>query len=155
MTKLNVLFSITAFFALAACASEAVEDNTSTQAEDFAARINAAQQQVEESAAAQEPAPQTAASPAIAQPQQEAAQGVYAPGTATDPNSACNANIFGQFLGKKPDGDVRKQIMEVAGDITEVRFIAPGSGYIKPDPTHPRLNIMIAVDGVIRDIRCG
>ena len=45
--------------------------------------------------------------------------------------------------------------MEAATGIPEVRFIAPGSDYIKPDPTHPRLNVMIAVDGIIRDIRCG
>ena len=140
---------------IAACGSKAVEeDKTTSAAEDYAARING-NKTAQETPAALPTAEPLAAAPTQAAANAAAAPGAYAAGTAADPNSACNANLFGEFLGKQPDAEVRAQIMDAAADIPEVRFITPGSDYIKPDPTHPRLNVMIAVDGVIRDIRCG
>lgn len=62
---------------------------------------------------------------------------------------------MGPFLGKPADDATRRAIMDATSDVREVRFITPGSDYIEPDPTHPRLNIMIDVTGVIRDARCG
>ncbi|MEM1195299.1 MAG: hypothetical protein AAGH57_04280 [Pseudomonadota bacterium] len=153
--------------------SAAPEEGQGSAAADYAARINAekassAEQAAlapvregvsdgmrEDAAAPPLAAQAPEAAPSVAQPLNPVAPGAFAPGTATDPNSACNANAFGEFLGQKPDAEVRAAIMDRAIALPEVRFIAPGSEYIKPDPTHPRLNVMIAVDGVIRDIRCG
>ncbi|MEO1731405.1 MAG: hypothetical protein AAFR64_11770 [Pseudomonadota bacterium] len=155
MNKLCVLLCATASLTLSACASEPEEDKGSTQAEEFAARINGTQPPAELQPEPQaEPAAPVAAQ-AETQPASNDAKSAFAAGTATDPNSACNANVFSQFIGQQPNAEVRGQIMAAAEGVSEVRFIAPGANYIKPDPTHPRLNVMIAVDGVIRDIRCG
>lgn len=142
-----------AFLALAACA-EAPEDKTATtsEAEAFAQRING---DLSLKDAPQPTAADPVPAPTVAPPRESVSSNPFAAGTATDPNSACNANAFGQFIGRQPDADVRAEIMAAAGNLPEVRFIAPGGDYIKPDPTNPRLNIMIAVDGIIRDIRCG
>lgn len=147
----HLALSLAAVLALSACGSNsAPAEKQSSEADDFAARINGG----DKTAAAP---PQVAATvaPQVVPAAEGVAPGPFAAGTATDPNSACNANRFASFLGQTPSAEVRAQIMEAAGDISEVRFIAPGSDYIKPDPTNPRLNLMIAVDGVIRDIRCG
>ncbi|MEO0642955.1 MAG: hypothetical protein AAFY47_05990 [Pseudomonadota bacterium] len=149
MTKLSVFLAATASLALAACASETPEDATSNAAADYAARING------DKSGQAGPAPAATVAPKVAPPREGAAPGAFAAGTATDPNSACKANLFGEFLGQQPTDEVRAQILEAAADIPEVRFVTPGSGFIPPDPTHPRLNFMIALDGVIRDIRCG
>ena len=148
------LLIIPALFILTACGSEPAEENTTSAAEDYAARING-NKSAQETPTALPTAEPLAVAPTEGAPNAAAAPGAYTAGTAADPNSACNANLFGEFLGKQPNAEVRAQIMEAATNIPEVRFITPGSGYIKPDPTHPRLNVMIAVDGVIRDIRCG
>ncbi|MEO0591176.1 MAG: hypothetical protein AAFZ11_11530 [Pseudomonadota bacterium] len=145
-----------AFAMIAACGSEPVEEAETSAADDYAARINGKKSAQTTPTALPTAEPLAVSSPTSATPAPAAAApGAYAPGTAADPNSACNANLFGQFLGKQPNAEVRAQIMEAATDLPEVRFITPGTDYIKPDPTHPRLNVMIAVDGVIRDIRCG
>lgn len=153
MNKFCVLLCAAASVTLSACASEPEQEKATSQAEEFAARINGNQAQAEAQTAPQQTTPvETQVEP---QPASDEPQPAFAAGTATDPSSACNANQFSQFLGQQPNAEVRNQIMETAEGLTEVRFIAPGSDYIKPDPTHPRLNVMIAVDGVIRDIRCG
>lgn len=137
-----------AALALSACGS-AAEEKPANDADSFAARIKG------ENGAAQQPAG-TPQPPRIAEPLPDAAPGVFTQGTATDPASAsCGANRMGPFLGKPADDATRRAIMDATQDVREVRFIAPGSDYIEPDPTHPRLNIMIDVTGVIRDARCG
>lgn len=153
--------SAAALFALTACGEtpeEAAPANT--QADDFAARINGDKSaQAQPSAGPADPSSGPAPSPlpqaSVARPLEGISNVPYSAGTASDPNSACNANVFAEFLGRQPNAEVRAAIQEAAKDQSEVRFIAAGGEYIKPDPTNPRLNIMIAVDGVIRDIRCG
>ncbi|MEM7700923.1 MAG: hypothetical protein AAF251_03195 [Pseudomonadota bacterium] len=145
-----------ALFALNACAEAPDEaPKTTSQADEFAARINGGKVAQAEPIAPSGPTPSPLPSPSVAQPLDGITNTPYSAGTASDPNSACNANIFGEYLGRKPSAQVRAAILETARDQGEVRFIAAGGEYIKPDPTNPRLNIMIAVDGVIRDIRCG
>ncbi|MDJ0977485.1 MAG: hypothetical protein QNI87_03035 [Erythrobacter sp.] len=146
----------TALLALTAC-SDAAEDTrpATSEAEEFAARINGETPPTATAEAASAEAAPPIAAPTVAEPLENVQTSDYAPGTATDPKAACNANRFGEFIGRQPDAEARAEIMEAAADIAEVRFIAPGGEYIKPDPTHPRLNVMIAVDGIIRDIRCG
>ena len=152
MMKPAILASAT-LLALSACA-EAPEDTTATtsEAEAFAQRING---DLNLQDAPQPTAADPMPAPTVAPPRESVSTNPFAAGTATDPNSACNANAFGQFIGRQPNADTRAEIMAAASNLPEVRFIAPGGDYIKPDPTNPRLNIMIAVDGIIRDIRCG
>ncbi|MEO0871385.1 MAG: hypothetical protein AAFY19_05405 [Pseudomonadota bacterium] len=151
------LAMIPALMILTACGSEPTQEDTTSAADDYAARING-----DKSAQATPSALPTAEPLAVAsEAQTPAAPGTDAApqfierGTASDPSTACNAASFSQFLGQQPSDTVRAQIMDAASDIPEVRFVTPADDYIMPDPTHPRLNIMIAVDGVIRDIRCG
>ena len=143
MTKLSALITIPALLVLAACGGE--EADTSNTADDFAARINGG-------------SPNAAATvaPTVAQPLENAAEGAYSPGTATDPQSAtCFANLMGPFIGKAVDDATRAQIMTAAAGASEVRFIPAGSPYVRPDPTNPRLNLMLDNLGIIRDARCG
>lgn len=143
MTKLAALITLPALFALAACGAST--NDGPDDADDFAARINGGQSNTEANVA-----------PTVAEPLQGAAPGVYAPGTATDPTSAtCGANLMGPYIGKPADDPTRAQIMAVAVGAREVRFISPGGAYIRPDPTSPRLNLMIDNLGIIRDARCG
>jgi len=155
--KPHFALAVTALFALTACGETPQNAApTNSQADDFAARINGdktAQAQPADPSAGPAPSPLPQAS--VAQPLEGISNVPYSAGTASDPNSACNANLFAEFLGRQPNAEVRAAIQETAKDQSEVRFIAAGGEYIKPDPTNPRLNIMIAVDGVIRDIRCG
>ncbi|MEL6542716.1 MAG: hypothetical protein AAFN48_09495 [Pseudomonadota bacterium] len=154
--KQPLAFAATAFLALSACSETPDEAPEQTsQADEFAARINGEQVAQAEPASATGPAPSPLPAPTVAQPLDGITNTPYSAGTASDPNSACNANIFGEYLGRKPSAEVRAAILETAKNQGEVRFIAAGGDYVRPDPTNPRLNIMIAVDGVIRDIRCG
>ena len=155
MNKLCVLLCTAISLTLCGCASEQDENEGSSQAEDFAARINGTQTQAASEQTATGPTPEQGQTQLQQQQGSEGPEAAFAAGTATDPNSSCSANLFSQFIGQKPNAEVRSQIMLKAEGISEVRFIAPGANYIKPDPTHPRLNVMIAVDGIIRDIRCG
>lgn len=131
--------------ALAACGAS-TEDSTAN-ADDFAARINGAQNG---------PAPEATNTPTIAEPLPGAAEGAYAAGTLTDPQSSlCKANLMGDYIGKPADEATKSAIMIAAAGASEVRFVAPGGAYVNPDATNPRLNIMIDNLGVIRDARCG
>lgn len=147
MTKLSIPapFAVIMPFvlALAACGSEPTDAGAENQADTFAARIKGAS-----------PAPTQ--TPRIAEPLPGAAPGPYVPGTATDPQSkACNAPAMGPYLGRAADDATRAEIMEVIGGANEVRFIQAGSSYIEPDPTNPRLNLMLDQQNIIRDARCG
>jgi len=153
---IHVLFSAALFsLALTGCSGPAEAPAPKDEAADFAARINAGNTGKSGQAATQQAnaAPQA---PTIAPPQKNAAPGAYAAGTATDPDSAtCGANRMGQFLGKPLDDGARAAIVEVASDVTDIRFVPAGANYVKPDPTNPRLNIMTDQAGIIRDARCG
>lgn len=118
----------------------------SNGAEDFAARINGGA-----------PQPEAIQTPTVAAPLPNAAEGPYVPGTLTDPQSSiCGANLMGEFVGKKADDTTRAAIMQAAeGNSGSVRFVLPGSATVQPDPTNPRLSIMIDNLGIIRDARCG
>lgn len=129
---------------LAACSSE--QADTGSEADDFAARINGDQQVA-----------QGSVEPTVAPPRDNAAPGAFAPGTATDPDSAtCGANMMGPFLGRPADEAARAEIQIITtGVASAIRFVAPGGDYIRPDPTNPRLNLMLDDQGIIRDARCG
>lgn len=150
-------------FAIAACGG-APAGNSET-ADDYAARINgdtasapvppagpvevAAPVTPEQAQAAPLPAP------TIAQPLPGAAPGAYVPGTLTDPNSSiCGANLMADYIGKEADLATKAAIKIAASGASEVRFVEPGVT-VNPDPTNPRLSIMIDNLGVIRDARCG
>ncbi|MEE4338583.1 hypothetical protein [Erythrobacter sp.] len=131
--------------ALAACGSPEPAGETGNAADAFAARIKDAS-----------PSPAPTQAPRIAQPLPGAAPGPYVPGTATDPEAKlCNAPAMAPYLGRAADDATRAEIMEVIGGANEVRFIQAGSSYIAPDPTNPRLNLMLDAQNIIRDARCG
>jgi hypothetical protein len=145
MKTLAMIITAPALLTLAACSSE--EPDTNNSADDFAARINGD---------TQAPKVEATVAPTIAPPRENAAPGAYAPGTATDPASqTCNANKMGPFLGRPADDATRLAVMSAAAGAAEVRFVQPGSDFISPDPTNPRLNIMLDNQGIIRDARCG
>lgn len=141
MKKLAVCIALS--LALASCGKNGADNSNS--ADDFAARINGGQ-----------PNAQATIAPTVVEPLEGAAEGAFSPGTATDPQSAgCNANAMGEYIGREADEATRVAIQTAATSASEVRFIAPGFGYIRPDPTSPRLNMMLDNLGIIRDARCG
>lgn len=143
MLSLAPLFLLVA----GACGGPAEQTSVQAEADDFASRINSGKQP---------PAPEGTVAPTKAKPLENAADGVYAAGTATDPNSAtCGANEMGQFIGQEATNDVQLAILNVIDGNNEVRFVAAGSDFIRPDPTNPRLNIMLDTGNIIRDARCG
>lgn len=136
--------------AIAVTACGANPETGSNSADDFAARINGGAEKV----AAATPAPTE--TPTIAAPLPGAAQGAFVPGTLTDPQSSlCTANLMGDYIGKPADEATKSAIMLAAAGASEVRFVTPGGATVNPDPTSPRLNIMIDNIGIIRDARCG
>ena len=151
--------------ALAACGAEPTDNNVS--ADDFAARIKGgntsastapaapAQSATPAQGEAQGVQPVQLAPPTVAKPLPGAAPGAYVPGTLTDPNSStCGANLMGDYIGKEADLATKSAIKMAASGASEVRFVQPGQTII-PDPTSPRLSIMIDNLGIIRDARCG
>jgi hypothetical protein len=149
MKKFAFPVAVSLAIMLAACGGG--EEDSSNSADDFAARING------EGGA---PAVDATNAPVKAEPLPGAAEGAYTPGTLTDPNSSvCGANLMGPFIGKEADSSTRLAVMdavrEAGKDAGNVRFVAPGSATVQPDPTNPRLNLMIDNLGVIRDARCG
>ena len=139
-----------ATLALAACSSEPAPVDPAAEADAFAQRI---------AANTPTPAPSAAATaaPRIAQPLPGAAPGPFIPGTATDPAAAtCGANRMGPFIGKLADEATRLEIVKTLGRSDNLRFVAfGGGGFINPDPTNPRLNLMLDAQNIIRDARCG
>jgi len=138
-----------AAIALAACGSDAPKSGNDAQS--FAARIGKGD-------AAAAPAPNSAATvaPTIAEPLPGAAPGPFARGTLTDPAAAtCGAPLLGPFIGKLADQPTRADIVKVLGRSDNLRFVVFGSGSVSPDPTNPRLSIMLDAQNIIRDARCG
>jgi len=145
MKRISILISASALLALSACSGSDESDPTS-ETDDFAARINGTNPA----------APVGTQTPTVMPPRENAAVGAYAPGTATDPESStCGANVMGPYLGKVADDATRIAIATAAAGAREVRFIQAGSDFVRPDPTNPRLNLMLDQQGIIRDARCG
>ncbi len=150
------LLAATAMLALAACSSEPAPVDPAAEADAFAARINAGTPTPSPGSGTAPTAAATVA-PRIAKSLPGAAPGPFMPGTQTDPASAtCGANKMGPFIGKLADEATRKEIVTVLGRSKDVRFVAYGSGgFINPDPSNPRLNLMLDAQNIIRDARCG
>ena len=141
--KLAVAASL---FVVAACGGGAEEGNN---ADDFAARIGSG-------GGNETPKPQGTVAPKVQETKPGAAPGPFVPGTQTDPDSACAANKMGAFIGKVADEATRVEVQKAAVGAREVRFIGHGNTeFINPDPTNPRLNLMLDQQNVIRDARCG
>lgn len=134
---------------LAACGSE--PDPAANDADSFAARIN------QSATPGATPAPEATATPTVAKPLPGAAPGAFAAGTQTDPAAkTCGANLMGPFIGKPADQATRAAIAAALGRTDNLRFVAYGSaGFVNPDPTNPRLSLMLDAQNVIRDARCG
>jgi len=146
----TLLVTAAATLALAACSKEAEAVDPAAEADAFAQRINA-------NTPTPAPAAEATVAPRIAKPLPGAAPGPFLPGTATDPASAtCGANRMGPFIGKLADEATRLDIVKTLGRSDNIRFVAFGSpGFINPDPTNPRLNLMLDAQNIIRDARCG
>lgn len=138
--------------ALAGCGAEA--DQPGNDASSFAARIASGEATP---AGSQIGAPAATATPQIATPQPGAAPGPFARGTLTDPAaSTCGAPLMGPFIGKPADQATRAAIAQTLGRTDNLRFVIFGStATVNPDPTNPRLSIMLDGQNVIRDARCG
>ncbi|MBE9154217.1 hypothetical protein [Cyanobium sp. LEGE 06113] len=148
MTKLSPAFlALPLALALSACGSE--PEPAANSADSFAARIN--------QNGTATPAAQGTVAPTVAEPKPGAAPGVFVPGTQTDPASAtCGANLMGPFIGQPADESTRAAIVAALGRSDNLRFVAFGSGgYVNPDPTNPRLSLMLDEQNIIRDARCG
>lgn len=134
---------------LSACGSEA--DPAANDADSFAARIN------QNATPGATPSREATATPTIAKPLPGAAPGAFSEGTQTDPASKiCGANLMGPFIGKLADQATRADIAKVLGRTANLRFVTFGStGNVNPDPTNPRLSLMLDAQNIIRDARCG
>ncbi len=140
--------------ALAACGSDAKPSGNDS--ESFAARLKAGEATPPANPASV-PDPAATATPQIAQTLPGAAPGAFARGTLTDPASAkCGAPLMAPFMGKLADQPTRAAIAQTLGRTDRLRFVAFGSeANVNPDPTNPRLSLMLDAQGIIRDARCG
>ena len=141
-----------AMIALTACGSE--PEKPANDADSFAERIGQAEATPTPGAA---PAAAATNAPTIAQPLPGAVPGPFARGTLTDPESkTCGAPLMGPFIGKLADQATRADIAKAIGRTENLRFVAFGSSAnVNPDPTNPRLSIMLDAQNIIRDARCG
>lgn len=137
-----------AVLALTACGSEPAQPGN--DAETFAERIGKGEQ-------TPTPNPSATAAPVVAAPLPGAAPGAFAKGTLTDPASkTCGATQMGPFIGKLADQATRAEIAKLLGRTDKLRFVTYGStSNVNPDPTNPRLSIMLDAQNIIRDARCG
>lgn len=151
MTRFSSMLPLAlASLALVACGSE--PDKPGNEAESFAARIGA-----DGATPAATPDPAATVAPQVAAPLPGAAPGAYSPGTLTDPAAAtCGAPLMASFIGKLADQPTRAAIAQTLGRTDNLRFVAFGStANVNPDPTSPRLSLMLDAQGIIRDARCG
>lgn len=137
---------------LTACGSE--PEQPGNDADSFAARIGQAEATPTPGAA---PVAAATNAPTVAQPLPGAVPGPFARGTLTDPASkTCGAPLMGPFIGKLADQTTRSEIAAALGRTDNLRFVAfGGGGNVNPDPTNPRLSIMLDAQNIIRDARCG
>lgn len=138
---------------LAACGSEP-ENAGADEAKSFSNRIGA---NGATPAPAPAPAPAATVAPKVEAPKPNVAPGAFTRGTATDPQAAfCGATKMGPYLGKLADQPTRAAIAQTLGRNDNLRFVAFGTAeYVNPDPTNPRLSIMLDAQNIIRDARCG
>lgn len=130
---------------LSACGGDV--DPVANDADSFAKRIGQAEDA---------PATKPAVPPVIATPLPGAAPGPFAQGTLTDPAAKnCGAPLMGPYIGKLADQTTRAEIAKVLGRTDNLRFVVFGSGDVNPDPTNPRLSLMLDSQNIIRDARCG
>jgi hypothetical protein len=151
MTKLSfALLALPLALTLVACGKDPAPSGN--DAESFAARIHQ-----NAGAPAAPAAPAATATPKVATPLPGAAPGPFAAGTLTDPAArTCGATLMGPFIGRPADAATRAEIVKVLGRTDNLRFVPYGSqGYVNPDPTNPRLSLMLDESGIIRDARCG
>lgn len=136
--------------ALSACGSEPAQPGNDAQS--FAERIGAG-----EPTPGATSGPVPTETPQIAETLPGAAPGPFARGTLTDPAAkTCGAPLMGPFIGKLADQAARADIATLLGRTDNLRFVTPSAGLnINPDPTNPRLSIMLDAQGIIRDARCG
>lgn len=137
---------------LSACGSE--PEQAGNDADSFAARIGKGEATPGPGGV---PVAQATVAPIVAEPKPGAAPGPFAPGTLTDPASrTCGAPLMGPFIGKLADQATRAEIAKMLGRTDNLRFVTFGSiGNVNPDPTNPRLSIMLDAQNIIRDARCG
>ncbi len=137
---------------LTACGSE--PEQAGNDADSFAARIGKGEATPGPGGV---PVAQGTVAPTVAEPKPGAAPGPYAPGTLTDPAArTCGAPLMGPFIGKLADQATRAEIAKMLGRTDNLRFVAYGStANVNPDPTNPRLSIMLDAQNIIRDARCG
>lgn len=85
----------------------------------------------------------------------EALPPTIVPNTPDDPKTvSCGATRAKAFVGEADSPTVREKLMTAAQAPGGVRFVLPGQPTtedLRPD----RLNVMIDVTNVIRDLRCG
>ena len=91
----SILVSLSVCLALTGCskAPEPPPQTASNEADEFAQRINGGKSAP--AVAPAQPASAPVEAPPVAPPLENIATSSYAAGTATAPNSACNANAFG------------------------------------------------------------
>jgi hypothetical protein len=122
--------------ALAISACGTAPSQSGNDAESFADRIGTG----DATPGAGTPAPAGTTTPQIAETLPGAAPGPFSRGTLTDP----------------ADQPTRAEIARKLGRTDNLRFVAYGSiGNVNPDPTNPRLSIMLDAQNIIRDARCG
>ncbi|MEP2736532.1 MAG: hypothetical protein ABJP34_09545 [Erythrobacter sp.] len=141
--KLALILALAA--ALAACGNE--PDPNAQEVDDFAARIGTPKQAK---------ATPTAAKPAT-QPADPATDPTTKPATEdnTPPApSQCSAPKVAPFYGRKSDENTQAAVMAAVAPQTNVRFIEAGTA-MPEDTGSQRLNVMIDVNGIIREARCG
>ena len=141
-------------FTISACGNDPAQPGT--DADSFAARIGS-DGAAAAPGAVPAPAPAATVAAMVATPLPGAAPGPFAKGTLTDPASkTCGAPLMGGFLGKLADQGTRAEIARMLGRTDNLRFVTFGSaGTVNPDPTNPRLSIMLDAQNIIRDARCG
>jgi hypothetical protein len=139
--------------ALAISACGTAPSQSGNDAESFADRIGTG----DATPGAGTPAPAGTTTPQIAETLPGAAPGPFSRGTLTDPAAkTCGAPLMGPFIGKLADQPTRAEIARKLGRTDNLRFVAYGSiGNVNPDPTNPRLSIMLDAQNIIRDARCG
>ncbi|MBV7267197.1 hypothetical protein [Erythrobacter ani] len=151
----HILALLAGSLALSACSGADDETVSTEAADDFAARINSSGQ------GAAAPVSPPAIAPSVAPPVVETvvetnAPVAFTPGTATDPESAtCGANLLGSYIGMIADITVRAEIVGIATQSEEIRFLEPGAPFVAPDASSARLNVMLDAQDIIRDVRCG
>ncbi len=153
------IFLLSLVCALSACGDP---DPAKNSADEFAARIGgsgAANADASPADAGTPPTtgdePRAIITPEVAKPLPSANDEVAATIAADPAATNCGANRMGPFIGLVADVRTRIDIEDAVGSGREIRFVRPGGAYIEPDESSPRLNLILDIQDVIRDARCG